>query len=211
MSGVTSDAASAPAKRPIGRPRHFDDEAERRLILDAAYAVLRDRRTELTISAVLSGAGISTRAFYRHFESKDALLGAMYLHDAHRMHARVTARLAVTASPGDAVIAWIDEIYAMARNPRRAERVAMLGHIPIDDTDVMRAVAAEGIDLLHAPLRAALRAGIETGAFTTSAPDAAAELIAAATLHAVDLTPPTRGTVIDQAITTAFCLAALNP
>jgi AcrR family transcriptional regulator len=210
VSGVTSEAASAPAKRPIGRPRHFDDDSERRLILDAAYAVLRDQRSELTISAVLSGAGISTRAFYRHFESKDALLRAMYLHDAHRMHARVTDRLSRTATPHDAVVAWIDEVYTMARNPKRAERVAVLGTLPIEDTAVMRAAAAEAIELLRSPLLGALRDGAASGAFVTDQPAAAAELIAAATLHAVDLSPPQRGTMIDQGVTTAFCLAAVG-
>ena len=41
------------AKRSVGRPRQFDDDVERRLILDAAYVALRDRGQSFTIANIL--------------------------------------------------------------------------------------------------------------------------------------------------------------
>ena len=116
-------------KRSVGRPRQFDDDVERRLILDAAYAALRDHGPDFTIANILSTAGVSTRSFYRHFDSKDTLLHAMYLRDGEWAAERLTKRLADASSPRAAVEWWIDEIFSFTRSPRRAERVSVLGSI----------------------------------------------------------------------------------
>ena len=56
---------------------------EQQALIDAGLAVLRRHGSEgLTVNDVLAEAGLSTRAFYRHFESKDALVLAIYAHDA---------------------------------------------------------------------------------------------------------------------------------
>jgi AcrR family transcriptional regulator len=66
---------------------------ERRALIDAGIAVLRRTGSEgCTVADVLEEAGLSTRAFYRHFASKDELVLAIYEHDArpHR-HGCVSA------------------------------------------------------------------------------------------------------------------------
>ena len=176
------------AKRPVGRPRQFDDDAERGLIFDAAYTALRDRSQDFTVADILAAAGVSTRSFYRHFESKDALLCAMYRRDAEWAAERLNKRLADVTSPVEAVTWWIDEIFGLVRNARRAERVAVLGSITGSRTD-----------------------GAEVVEFTIGDPISAADLVAAVGLHAAGLAVPYRNPdVHDQATTTAFCLAALG-
>ena len=51
-----------------------------RAILSAAWKSVREHGVEeLSIAAVLDRAQLSTRAFYRHFESKDQLVAAVFL------------------------------------------------------------------------------------------------------------------------------------
>ena len=55
------------------------DTGERSRIIEAAYRCLVDSGGGgLSVTGVLNAAGLSTRAFYRHFDSKDALLLAMF-------------------------------------------------------------------------------------------------------------------------------------
>jgi AcrR family transcriptional regulator len=198
-------------KRAVGRPRQFDDASERRLILDAAYRVMRDRSTELTIAGVLAEAGVSTRSLYRHFDSKDALLREMYLRDARWAAARLTKRLAGATTPTQSVEWWVDEIFGFTRDSRRAERVSVLGSIAGSRAEGVEAVAGDARRLLIAPLRLAIELGAADGVFTVDDVDLAAELIAAATMHAAGLSVPYRvGSALDQRATTAFCLAALR-
>lgn len=54
----------------VGRPRRFDDKTERRMLIDAAIRVMgRNKDVSIPLDGVLSEAGLSTRGFYRHFES----------------------------------------------------------------------------------------------------------------------------------------------
>ncbi len=197
-------------KRSVGRPRQFDDESERRLIFDAAYAAMRDHGHELTIANILAGAGVSTRSFYRHFDSKDALLYAMYLRDGEWAAERLNKRLADASTPIVAVEWWVDEIFGFTRTAQRAERVAVLGAITGTRTDESEAVAAQGRLVLLASLRSAIESGVDQGTFVVDDIGVATELVAAATLHAAGLDAPRRGSTVDQQATTQFCLRALG-
>ena len=195
-------------KRSVGRPRQFDDDVERRLILDAAYSALRDRGTDFTVAHILSTAGTSTRSFYRHFESKDTLLHAMYLRDAEWAAERLTKRLTQATSPCEAVEWWIDEIFTFTRSPRRAERVTVLGSIMGIRAEGADEVFARGRDLLIESLRTAIENGIADGSFTVDDPTSTSDLVAATTLHAAGLSLPHRRQ--DQHATTMFCLRAIG-
>jgi AcrR family transcriptional regulator len=199
------------AKRPVGRPRQFDDEHERTLIFDAAYAALRDDGHDFTVATVLQAAGVSTRSFYRHFDSKDALLCAMYLRDAEWAATRLAKRLDGASSPTQAIELWIDEIFAFRSNARRAERVAVLGSIAGARAEGAEDVAVLARKLLTESLGVAIAAGAATGVFrldVVGGPDVATELVAAVTMHAAGLGPGIGQ--LDRVATTAFCLRALG-
>jgi AcrR family transcriptional regulator len=198
------------APRPVGRPRQYDDASERRMILDAAYTALRDHGHDFTIGNILTTAGVSTRSFYRHFTSKDALLCAMYRRDAEWAAQRVAKRLAEAASPIAAVIDWIDEIFGFVGDSTRAERVAVLGSITGSRTEEIDAEAARARQLLIEPLRSAIESGVDDGVFESDDPALHADLIAAAVMRAAGLSAPFVATNHDQAAVTEFCLRALR-
>ena len=98
---------SAPATRR--RNKLAPDPDTRRAILAAASETLREQGVQgLSIAAVLQRAELSTRAFYRHFESKDELVSAVFLEMARAEKRRLRRRMAAAGGPVEAVAAWID-------------------------------------------------------------------------------------------------------
>src|SRR6478752_6492820 len=123
---MASDPAAPEAARR-GRKPALDAGVERRLLLDAGLAVLRRSGYErATLDDVLGESGLGTRAFYRHFASKDELLCAIYREEADASVQRVTSRLDTAATPMDALIAWVDEILSIAFRTSRASRARLL-------------------------------------------------------------------------------------
>jgi AcrR family transcriptional regulator len=101
------------------------DEVE--ALVEAGMRVLRRRgMAGLTVAEVLAEAGLSTRAFYRHFRTKDELVLAVYEREAHRAHARLWERMGAAPSARLALEAWIDETLALGFDPRRARRTRVL-------------------------------------------------------------------------------------
>ena len=63
----------------------------------ARGAAPRTDAAGLTVAEVLAEAGLSTRAFYRHFQSKDELVLAVFEQEAQRRYAGLEAQLATAA------------------------------------------------------------------------------------------------------------------
>src|SRR6202011_339336 len=71
-------------------PRTRADADERADIIEAAYACLSaPHEAPVSVAAILDGAGLSTRAFYRHFASKDELFLAMLKRDSDAVARRL--------------------------------------------------------------------------------------------------------------------------
>ena len=101
---------------------------ERDRILDAAYACLTTPHTgPVPIAAILDQAGVSTRAFYRHFASKDALFIAMLEHESDVLVARLE-RIPDTVHGGAVaqLRAWVAYMFELANDPRRASKMDVL-------------------------------------------------------------------------------------
>jgi AcrR family transcriptional regulator len=79
-----------------------------------------------TVAAVLAEAGLSTRAFYRHFASKDDLLIAVYEAESESAAARLRARIDAAPHPRAALETWVGETLALAFSTRRASRTRVL-------------------------------------------------------------------------------------
>jgi AcrR family transcriptional regulator len=97
--------------RPATRRRDklAPDPDVRRAIVVAASESLREQGVRgLSIAAVLDRAQLSTRAFYRHFESKDQLVTAVFLEMARVEMRRLNRKMSKAATPVQAVAAWID-------------------------------------------------------------------------------------------------------
>jgi AcrR family transcriptional regulator len=97
--------------RPATRRRDklAPDPSVRRAILSAASKSVREQGVRgLSIAAVLDRAQLGTRAFYRHFDSKDQLVAAVFLEMAHVEMRRLRKSMADAADPIEAVTAWVD-------------------------------------------------------------------------------------------------------
>jgi AcrR family transcriptional regulator len=210
---MTESKATAATAR-TGRPRRFESEDELRLLLDAAMAVMgRNGYVDASVADILSEANLSTRSFYRHFESKDQLLCALYRREAENAATRLNAKVNAAPSPRAALDAWIDEILSLGQNRAKAARVRVLG-----SPGAMRAEGyAEEIrhasKLLMAPLDALLAAGAADGSFPLADPAADAEMIRSVVWVAAGLTLTSDGTTSRSDTTRqvrSFCARALG-
>jgi AcrR family transcriptional regulator len=157
--------------RPVGRPRRFDEGTERKLLLDAGMKVMRRNGfAEASLAEVLEVAGVSTRAFYRHFATKDALLIAMFDREAEVVAVRLRDAAAAAPSAPRAVQSWLDEYLDLFASPRRVARVRLM------TSEAARGAVGYGeamermLDLHAEPLAEALARGAEDGTLTSSDP-----------------------------------------
>jgi AcrR family transcriptional regulator len=97
------------APRTRRRSKLAPDPDVRRTIVAAALEALREQGVRgLSVAAVLDRAELSTRAFYRHFESKDQVVAAVFLEMAHTEKRRLHRKMTKAGNPVEAVAAWID-------------------------------------------------------------------------------------------------------
>jgi len=97
--------------RPVKRRRDklAPDPDIRRVIVTATSEIVREQGVRgLSIAAVLERAELSTRAFYRHFGSKDELVAAVFHEMAYAEERRLRRGMAKADNPVEAVAAWID-------------------------------------------------------------------------------------------------------
>ena len=154
---------------------------DRRRIMEAAYRSLSEpHRGPIRMSVILRAAGVSSRAFYRHFRSKDDLFLALLMHGADDITARVD-RVAADAvgSPADQLAAWIGEVFDLLVDPRQRMQMSVI------DSEEVR--AAQGYRELREQLHAGrerslaeiLRRGRADGSFPLADPDHDAVAISA--------------------------------
>ncbi|MGQ0803307.1 MAG: TetR/AcrR family transcriptional regulator [Actinomycetota bacterium] len=156
--------------RSTGRARAKSaDEVER--LLGAAETVLGQAGYGgLRVDDVLAEAGLSTRAFYRHFRGKSELFLALFDREIVRADERLRAKVGAASKPEARVRAWIDANLALAFDPRLARRTRLFlveRHVVATEFpgEVERCVR-----LLLAPLEEAIAAGRDAGAFPGADP-----------------------------------------
>ena len=94
--------------RTGGRKKVEPDPQVRAEFVSAATEVVRSVGVQaLSVAQLLSRTNLSTRAFYRHFDSKDQLVAAVFLEMAHAEVSRLEQRMS-GRDPIGAVAAWID-------------------------------------------------------------------------------------------------------
>lgn len=154
------------------------DPQVRRTIIAAASKVVREEGVRgLSVAQVLTRAGIGTRAFYRHFESKDQLVAAVFLDMARIETRRLRKRMATSAGPVAAVVAWIDGRLDLAFSD---EVKSDLRQMSLEAQSQMFA-APEVVGAAYAeimtPLVEQLERGRDEGQFTDGDPAAQAQSI----------------------------------
>ena len=173
-----------------GRPRRFQAEDELRILLDAALTVMEHNGyVDATVADILREADLSTRSFYRHFESKDQLLCALYRREAEAAAARLTAKVDAARSPRAALDAWIEEILSFGHHRTKAARVAVLGSPGAMRAEGYAEETRHAAALLMAPLEALLAQGAADGSFPFTDPVADAPLVQSVAWAAAGLSP----------------------
>jgi AcrR family transcriptional regulator len=157
------------------------NETDRGCIIEAAYSCLSEPHSgPVSVAAILQRARVSTRAFYRHFESKDELFLAMLREETDALAQRLD-RLADEAigGPTDQLKAWIDEMFGVIHD----EQVRM--HLTVVDSDEVRAAKGyrETRERAHVDrersLVQILRRGLDDGSFPLADPERDAVAISA--------------------------------
>ena len=154
---------------------------ERRRIIEAAYRCLSNSHREpVTMSTILHTAGVSSRAFYRHFRSKDDLFLALLQEGADEIAARVDrVAAAEIGSPADQLATWIGEIFDLMVDPRRRMQMAVIDSEEVRSAAGYRDMRERSHASRERSLADILRRGRATGAFPLADPDHDAVAISA--------------------------------
>jgi AcrR family transcriptional regulator len=174
----TSDKAKETQRTRRLETRVKQEAEEKQRLLDSARHVLHEHGVSgMTVRDVLSDANLGTRAFYRHFASKDELVEAMFTAAAAQEADRLKRRMAIATDPLAAVIAWIDGRLDLAFDRRVLNRLRDLS----TEAELRRGESpAElhiALDLMLAPLVEQLCLGQRLGVFTNVDPDTDARFI----------------------------------
>ena len=110
--------ASRSVERALARKRSkYEGEVER--LVEAAYTVMSEQDTvDPTVSDILEEAGLSTAAFYRHFESKEALLLGAIESGAGRVVTYLAHHMDKVPDPSEKISAWIRAMFGQLRTTK---------------------------------------------------------------------------------------------
>jgi AcrR family transcriptional regulator len=189
-------------------PRYDAYVNEVQRLVDATYRVIeRTASVDPTVRDILTEAGLSTQAFYRHFTSKDELLAVLLDDGRHRIVDYLVHRMQKATTPARQVRAYVEGVMAQAMDEAAAARtrpfVVQQDRLADRFGDAQRTSVALLVQLLVEPLRA-------LGSGRNAERDAAAiyhTVFGAMEQHVRDRTTPTRAE-IDHLV--RFCLRAVG-
>ncbi|BBY46143.1 TetR/AcrR family transcriptional regulator [Mycolicibacterium celeriflavum] len=146
---------------------------DRECIIEAAYTCLSQPHAgPVPVAAILQRAGVSTRAFYRHFESKDELFLAMLRRETDALSRRLDGVAEdESGTPDEQLAAWIEGMFKLIHD----DETRM--HFTVIDSDEVRAAKGyrETREKAHADrersLAEILRRGRDDGSFPLADPE----------------------------------------
>lgn len=175
---MTQQPDQSVVARTRRRAKLAPDPDVRRQILAAATSALQDQGVGgLSIAAVLERAGLGTRAFYRHFASKDELVAEVFLESARAETRRLRHRMLNAATEVDAVVAWIDGRLDLAFDNEVRSDLRRLSLEAQSQTSASPSLIQPAYAELLLPLREALARGLQHGVFDGIDPSTDAQFI----------------------------------
>jgi AcrR family transcriptional regulator len=184
------------------RGADYTDEVRR--LLDAAMEVMRRGGTasRARVADIVAAAGLSNEVFYRHFRSKDALVGALLDDGAERLTSYLSHQMAKERTPERKCRRWVEGVLSQTGEEIAAATLAVLwnaGGVSGGLASGRHFASAPLANLLHEPL-------VSMG---SEKPELEARLIAHAVLgtlsdHLWQRTSPSRAEV---AQIVAFCVS----
>ncbi len=202
---LQTDVADKIVRRSLAK-REGEYAAEVRRLLDSALELMRRCGTSARprVADIVTAAGLSNDAFYRHFRSKDDLVAAILEDGAERLRGYLAHQMAKSPTPEGQVRQWVKGVLAQADTDIAETTLAVLWNGSTTDSGL-----AAGRHFASTPLASLLTEPF--AALGSAAPELDAALAAHATLgmlsdslwqHIV----PSRGDV-DRI--TEFCVRAV--
>jgi AcrR family transcriptional regulator len=160
------------------RKKLAPDPDVRRAIVDAASKSVREQGVRgLSIATVLERAGLSTRAFYRHFDSKDQLVAAVFLEMTRSEVLRLKTRMSEATDPVEAVAAWIDGRLDLAFDEEIKAELRQVSLEAQSKSFSVPEMVTPAYGAILEPLVEQLQRGLELGVFKDIIPATAAKSI----------------------------------
>jgi len=152
----------AARQQPFTGDSLIDDHKRDHIVAAACTVLHRARYRNLKVLVVARAAGVSIGALYRVFDSKDALLAAVFREEVSRA-ARLLSEVTETGTPAERVHAWVEAMVPLGLE-RQQERAQWFNTLP---EGVVRLAMIEGDPAMDVavPLRAAVADGIADGSF----------------------------------------------
>ncbi|KGI71078.1 TetR family transcriptional regulator [Mycolicibacterium rufum] len=149
--------------------------------MEAAYRCLSEpHHGPIRMSVILGRAGVSSRAFYRHFRSKDDLFLALLRQGADDIAARVDrVAAAAVGSPVDQLAAWIGEVFDLMVDPRQRMQMSVIDSEEVRAAAGYRELREQSHRGRERSLTEILRRGRADGSFPLADPDHDAVAISA--------------------------------
>jgi AcrR family transcriptional regulator len=154
-----------------------DPEVRRAIVVAATESVRAQGVRGLSVAAVLAQARLSTRAFYRHFESKDQLVAAVFMDMTRAEVQRLRAKMAPASCPIEAVAAWIDGRLDLAFDETAKTEQRQLSLDAQSRVVSSPELVSPSYAAILEPLIEQLERGVEHGLFQDIIPAAAAKSI----------------------------------
>jgi AcrR family transcriptional regulator len=187
---------------------------DRGCIIEAAYDCLYEPHSgPIPVAAILQRAGVSTRAFYRHFESKDELFLAMLRQESDALAGRLDRIVdEMPGAPADQLKAWIGHMFGWMHDAE------MRMHLTVIDSDEVRVAKGyrETREQAHTDrersLIEILQRGRDDGSFPLADPERDAAAISAVISRVMSEQSPGDGERLQQSLDwlLGFALRALG-
>jgi AcrR family transcriptional regulator len=119
---VTDTLAERAVERAVADKR-AELAAGMERIVESVYGLIEQTGDlDPPMRQILAHSGLSTQAFYRHFQSKDELMLAVLDDGRRRLVGHLEHRMQRAGSADAKVRAWIEGVLAQAADPRAARR-----------------------------------------------------------------------------------------
>lgn len=140
------------------------DAAENREALILAAATLLNRDPSASLEAIAAEAGLSRRAIYGHFATRDALLRELAVHGA----ARINAAMLGESSRSDAQDPALQLAQTGARIWREVDHIRVLALLTVRGPQVQ--LVGDALKPLRDHVHGIVARGVATGAFRSDIP-----------------------------------------
>jgi AcrR family transcriptional regulator len=187
-SALLPPAGLSPSPDPVDDDGRAEATEEVQQLVNATWTVAaRIGSFEPSVRDILQEAGISTKAFYRHFRSKDELLLMALEEGSTRIAAHLESKMAAFDEPLLRVSAWIDSFVRHSVAPPVSNRLPLtLGVLGVGRlANVYPAQFDHSRSLVIAPLEREIARAVAAGTAHSPSPVKDARIVFGYTMDAI--------------------------